>query len=290
MKLSYRMSKTSKPRNIEQLSDEELITIIKKQNNFLAEMSPKQQEEYKQQKSKYTLSNEIVSLGYFGARHIFEPNHPQFEEIQTYFQTFIEGKYNIIVLVESSVPETTLNVDHDIHTAGERGFITHLAKEMGMKVECIEPDRIAEISYLLQNFKPDDIEYYYYLRGIRDYFRLGRIQDNTTFEEYSQQLLNTHKKLFGSLPHFSNFDFSLEHMKVINKNITGKDFDINNRLDVNPRKLDTIIGQIAHATDLFRDFSHIRKIEQCLNDGYCVFIVNGEDHAVIQRPVLERMF
>lgn len=286
------MTEKSEPENIKILSDEELYTILIKQDANFAALSNEQQEKYKQQQGSYTLSNEHVSLGYFGAKHIFEPNNPQFGNIAQDFNLFLEGKNNalVIVLVEGAIPRTTAEIGQDIHETSERGFITHLAKNMDIKVECVEPDRIVEIKYLLEKFKPDEIEYYYYLRAIRDYFRSGRIQDKTTFEDYTAQLLNKHKQMFAVLPEFANFDYSFKHMKQIHENITGEEFDVNKRLDVNPRRQDTIMGKIAHATSSFRDFCHIRKIEQCLIDGYSVFIVNGEDHAIVQRPALELMF
>jgi hypothetical protein len=48
------------------------------------------------------------------------------------------------VLVEGSIPNTSQDMDRDIHKTGERGFIAHIAKDMEIKVDCIEPDRIAK--------------------------------------------------------------------------------------------------------------------------------------------------
>jgi hypothetical protein len=96
--------------------------------------------------------------------------------------------------------------------------------------------------------------------------------------------------LFDSLTEFTEFDFTLEHMKEIHNKITGSEFDVNNRIDINPRKQDTVIGQISHASSSYRDFYHVRKIEQELNSGYAVFVVNGNEHALVQRPALEKMF
>jgi len=282
----------SKSENMTSLSDEELYSIIIKEDEKFSTLSPDKQETYKLENVRYSLSNEEVSLEYFGAKHCYEPGNKQFDNIEQAFNLFLEGNSGkpVIVLVEGTIPKTGPDIVQDIHASGERGFITHLAKDMSIKVECIEPDRILEIRYLLDNFKPDEIEYYYYLRAIRDFFRPGKIQDETTFEDYSTQILNGHKQMFAVLPEFADFDYSIKHMKQIHKNITGDEFNVNKRLDVNPRKQDTIIGKVSRASSIFRDFFHIQKIKQCLNDGYSVFIVNGEDHAIFQRSALERVF
>lgn len=271
------------------MEDSELFNFITRQNNLLSSLSSTERESLKLQNAHYKLANENVSLEYYGAKHIFDPVSPQFKDIEKSFLSYIEGKdlSKTVVLVEGSIPATSGNIEQDIHQTGERGFITHLAKEGGIEVACLEPDRADEVKYLLEEFRPDQIEYYYYLRAIRDYFRPGRIQITTSFEDYSAQLLEQHKGMFANVEEFSDFDFSLINMKRIHKDLTGLDFDQNKRLDIDPRRGNNIINRISRASSNFRDFYHIKAIGRCLGEGYSIFIVNGEDHAVVQRPALE---
>jgi len=277
---------------IRSLTDDELYKSISEQDSLLASLTKAQLERYKHRNSHYSLSNEQTTLEYFGAEHVFDPKNPQFSSIERAFNAYLFGKdlTNVSVLVEGSVPATTNNIEQDIRFTGERGFITHLARDKGVEVKCIEPDRVAEAVFLLEQFQPYEIEYYYYLRAIRDYFRLGRIQDETSFEDYSKQLLKKHKQLYGGLEEFSNFDFSLENIIKIHKDIIGSEFDPNARLDINPRNTNTVINYISKASSNFRDFFHVRAIEGLLNEGYILFIVNGYEHAIVQRPALETMF
>ena len=93
--------------------------------------------------------------------------------------------------------------------------------------------------------------------------------------------------MLSGVTEFQYFDFSLENMKLIHIELTGNDFDQNNRLDINPRRNNSVINKISQTSSNYRDFYHIKNIERYLSEGYSVFVVNGEDHAVIQRPTLE---
>ncbi len=266
-----------KPEMIKTLSDIDLYTTLMNTTSFMEKLPNDKLAEYKTSNSHYSFTNSNVSLEYFGAQHVFTPNHPQFSNIGNAFESFTEGKEpsKVVVFVEGSIPATTSNIEEDIYSAGERGYITHLAKIKNIEVRCIEPDRIEEVKYLLKHFPPDQIEYYYYLRAVRNYDRSKRIKENTTFELYSEQILNHHKKIYGNLEAFGKYDFSMRSIKNTHRNITGEDFGQNKRLDINPRKPTTIINTISKLSSAFRDFYHVRTIEQALNEGKSVFIVNG---------------
>jgi hypothetical protein len=276
---------------INPVGDVELLESIVDQDQKLSTLQNTERESFIAQNSHYILSNQLVELEYYGAKHIFEPKNPQFNKIGKSFQSFAEGKNSakVVVFVEGSVPITSSDIEQDIHHNGERGFITHLARETGVEVASLEPNRVSEIKYLLEQFKPKEIEYYYYLRAIRDYFRPGRIETDTSFEEYSKQLLKQHSDMYKGIVEFSDFDFSLEHMKRIHEDITNRSFDQNIRIDIDPRKSDNVINKISKTCSIFRDLYHIRSIEKYLSKGFSAFVVNGEEHAVVQRMALEIM-
>jgi hypothetical protein len=286
------MDEKPKPEVIMMPTDQEIYQAILAQDSSLTSMSRDELESYKQYNSHFELSNESLLLEYFGADHIYNPDNRQFAEIAEAFESFLKRteKLKPIVLVEGSIPDTSDDINRDIHTAGERGFITHLAKQKTVEVQCLEPSRTDEVIYLLETFSPSEIAYYYYLRAVRDYFRPGRMQDSAGFEEYSTQLLNQGKIILGSLPEFSDFDFSFENVKNIHKELFGDDFDPNYRVNIDPRGNLNIINKISNASSTFRDFYHVKNIGKCLEDGYSVFIVCGRDHAVTQKPSLESMF
>lgn len=271
------------------MEDAKLFETIVEQDQKISALPNAERESFIVQNSHYRLSNKLVELEYYGAKHTYEPKNPQFGKINESFQSFTEeiDLTKVVVLVEGSIPTTSSNVEQDIHQNGERGFITHLAREKGIDVACLEPDRATEVRYLLEQFKSDQIEYYYYLRAIRDYFRPGRIQTGISFDDYSRQVLEQHKDMYKDIGEFSDFDFSLDIMKRIHEDITGKGFDQNSRLDIDPRRSDNVINKISKACSNFRDFYHVRTVERYLTEGYSIFVVNGEEHAVIQRPALE---
>ncbi len=279
-------------KTLKTLSDSELFGLIATQDTQLGELSNDALEEYELKYSHYSLTSNNVDLEYFGAKHIFTPDHPQFEQITSAFTLFLEGKEpsTVIAFVEGSMPAIKPNIEDAIHAAGERGYLAYLSMERNVEVRCVEPSRVLEMKHLLEHFPADQIEYYYYLRAIRDYFRPGGVQDGTTFEEYSQHLLNGHKRMFEELEAFNGYSFSMGEIEKTHKVITGGEFDRNKRLDINPREISTVINAISKASSTFRDFYHVRAIEEALKEGKNAFVVNGEDHAVIQRPALEEMF
>jgi hypothetical protein len=283
------MDEKPRCREINRPSDSDLKEILFKEDEILASLPKPQLEVYREGKSKYELSNGSVSILYFGARHTFDPGNPQFQEIEKSFNNFMVDKepLSVVVLVEGFVPRITEDINSDIRFTGERGYTTHLAKDSGVRVECVEPDRTEEVRHLLEIFRPEEIEYYYYLRAVRDYLIKGNIHGEKTFEQYSKEMLNGHKKMFGSLSEFADFNFSFENMKNIHRSITGAEFDEQRMLSVNPRSNRTIVNKVAHECSSFRDFSHVRNIEKYLGEGYSVFIVCGSDHATIQRAALE---
>lgn len=286
------MDEKPKTETLKTLSDSELVGLIETQTSFLEQLPKEDLERYILVNSRYSLGGEDVALEYFGAYHIFTPDHTQFEKIATAFKLFLEGKEpsNVVAFVESSIPAIKPSIEETIHATGERGYLAYLSRERNIEVRCVEPDRVLEMKYLLGNFPADQIAYYYYLRAIRDYFRQGRIQDGTTFEEYSQHLLSGHKRMFGELEEFKDYSFSMGDIENTHRLITGEEFDRNSRLDIDPRKTTTVINAISKASSTFRDFYHVRAIEGALTEGKSVFIVNGKDHAIIQRPALSEMF
>lgn len=272
------------------LTGEEVLELMNDKGKELSNKSP----DNRYFEIVSTCHYKLPDIEYFGAKHSYDPEHPQFEALQKSFGAFVDTAESPVVLVEGSLPEASPDLGSAIKSEGERGFVAHLARERGVAVECVEPSRADEAKFLREFYTPEQIEYYYFLRAIRDYYRKGKGKDEgITFDTYAEGILASHKEQIGELEDWQNFDFSLDNIKRIHKSLFYSDFDTHVEqsagLSVDPRGHASVINEVSARSDQFRDFHHLRKLKELLETGRQVFIVNGEGHAVVQRPVLEKL-
>lgn len=272
------------------LTDREVSSIIGSKDRYLSNKSPGNRNFEIVSTCHYKLPN----IEYFGAKHLYDSNHPQFEAIQRAFGEFANNAESPTVLVEGSLSVNTSDMDSAIKTAGERGFVAHLARERNIAVESIEPSRVDEVTFLLNFYPCEQIEYYYFLRASRDYYRKGKGKNvGISFDEYAQGILSSHRDRFGELEGWKDFDFSLDSIRNTHKNLFDSDFDPNDETfagtHIDPKGHVSLINEISARCDQFRDLHHLKKIKEQLEAGRQVFVVSGEEHAVVQRPVLEKL-
>src|SRR3989339_296234 len=270
----------------EYLSGEDVMALLEVASKSLADKSPEDRSAEVHHNCRYTLPG----LEYFGADHAYNSDHPQFALMKKSFQEFVDKYPNPVVLVESSLPRQSPDSESAIARDGERGFVAFLARERGIAVECLEPSRKDEIEYLQKYFSEEQIECYYFLRAIRGY-QLPRAEGSSKveFDVLARSILAHHETMYGKLAGWEHFGFNLEHLRRIYNELTGEPLDFYKGVDVDPRGDASVINQVANKCSLYRDFCHLRTIKEQLEAGNQVFVVNGKEHAVIQKAVLERL-
>jgi hypothetical protein len=277
-------------RHLEPLSNGEILEGLEKATIHFENKLPRNRYFEVVSTSHYILPD----IEYFGAKHSFDSAHPQFASLDKSLTDFVVNTQNPIVLVESSLPAESSNLKDALISDGERGFVAALAREKGIVVDCLEPSRQQEVAFLEQYFSKDQIECYYFLRASRDYHRRGRGKDmGVSFDHFAEGILNSHKQTFGQADSWVDYDFSLKHFYEIYKDLFGTDFDYEDQTflgkHVDPKGHHSVINMVSAKCDLFRDSNHINKIQEQLELGRQVFIVNGEEHAATQRSVLEKL-
>ena len=238
----------------------------------------------------FTIRNPKKYLLFFGARHVYDPKDLQFNQLREALVKFLKEtkENNCLVLVEGN--RFLANSEEEgIKHGGEGGFITFLANQKNIPVVSPEPPFLSLYQELTKQFPR---EYIYYMRMAQWLAQWHRLLDENKqgFEKYfSEGYLKGYKEEFG----WSDFDFSIENIKIIHKNLFNNDFDGNNGdffyQISRPDKEISIINEVARAASLIRNIYIVEQIKKYWDDGKNIFIVYGSGHAIIQEPALRAL-
>ncbi len=236
----------------------------------------------------YSIDKGQQVLYYFGASHSNDPADPQFIQLKDFWSEFLnktEGKQRI-ALNEGGLRKPLDDEKEAIINDSEAGLITSLATKNNILIESPEPTRLIDIGVLAEKYTKDQIQYYYFARMV---YQWNRMNINQSFEEYIDEFLKADKELNG----WKDFDFSLENMKQIHKNLFGGEFDERDSEFfyniIKPTYRTTVINCFSQDQGVNRDSFIVKEIVKFWEKGNNIFIVFGEAHAFIQGPALEAL-
>ena len=237
----------------------------------------------------YVFSEEKGSqkLVYFGARHSFDPQDPQFDQIEKLWNEmkthYLSEK--MVVVIEGGFMNNEYERDEYITRAGESGLLIYLAKKANVEIKCFEPGNKL-FNTLTKEYTKEEIFYHQMAQRALQWNKLTRKPD---FEEYTIQFLKKLQEETG----WNDFEFSLAHVKKIHTNIFSKPF---NETDQNffqsivtPTNDSTVINKISRGMDVVRDIAIVQGILDEWQKGKSVFVVYGASHAVIQERALKSL-
>ena len=247
--------------------------------------------EYSKLKSErlysYVLSNQSQYLYYVGFNHSNDPTNPDFNTLDEFWSDFLlktDGK-NRIVLVERNIRKYFENRDKSIiQGGGEGGYTTHLAIKNTIQVFCPEPSKDVVMNTLLSEFTKDQIAYFYFVRymSLHHNFDYKLNSDNKYFLALLKKVIKAASGL--------DFDYSLNDIAKIHKNIFGTTIDMENKGFFDqlllPYENQTLINKVAYRLQYIRDNWIVGKIEKLWKEGKSIFIVYGNTHAVIQERAI----
>ena len=235
----------------------------------------------------YVISHNGHYLYYFGARHSFDPEHPQFLELNAFWREFLEKtqRMNCLVLNEGGKRQTMPSEEAAISAGAEAGLITFLAAKEDIETYSPEPTKKEEIGEWLNVYSKEEVEYYFFSRAVCQWHKLLPRPD---FQSYIAKPLLRHAKELG----WKDFDFSLNHMKEVHKSLFGGKFNENDRqffeCIASPVYRTTIISQISNDLDINRNSYIVNKIKWFWHSGKNLFVVYGSGHAIVQEPALKK--
>ena len=237
----------------------------------------------------FTLKSGSNFVYYFGEKHSFDPDHPQWSDEKEFWNKFLEDTRDKkrIVFIEGGKRPVEADENQSILKHGGMGLVTYLAHEAQIETFSPEPDEKYERSEMEKEFSREEIQYYYFARIVHQW---SKKQDpKPDFKEYVNGYLEGDKKESG----WVDFDFSLEAMKKIHSNLFNKLFDENDTNlfydAITPVELNTMVNKVSRASSQIRDQYIVQQICDYVSKGYSIYLQYGASHAVMQEPLLKEL-
>lgn len=205
-----------------------------------------------------------------GARHSYDPNHPQFKEINQYWKKFLSepNLINSIVLIEGGERPRSKTIKKAITSNGEAGYMTYLGWKAGIKTISPEPNESVEIKKLRKKFSQDEIMYYYFARMAAQWQRSDRSFD---FDSYVS--LQRYRPITG----WQDYNFSHERFIQMHNEQNNHTFD-------REHCSECLIGYnssswvVADGSSKIRDSYIFKQIKKFWDEGKNLFIIFGTWH------------
>ncbi|MEK7087414.1 MAG: hypothetical protein AAB958_01795 [Patescibacteria group bacterium] len=231
----------------------------------------------------FSLKKNNATLFYLGVRHSWNPTDKQFNIIKQKWLDFLKIAKHPLAVVESRGWKIYNTEKEAISKGGEIDFMAYLCHQANVPISCFEPDRGSEINALLQQFPKEQIAYYYFARAISQWYRLTQKPD---INSYLLPFLQRDKKASG----WNDFEFSLENMKNVHRQLFNTELDFNNveffsKIE-NPTREDNPLKDVVRASGKYRDQTTTDSIKNTWNQGYNLFIIYGEGHARNHEKIL----
>lgn len=226
-------------------------------------------------------------LIFFGANHSRDPSNFQYPILAELWKTYSERfePHKCIVLVEGGkrfYPEPTL--DEAVINGSEGSFISYLAFEKKIRIECPEPSRDIINTHLERSFSLDEIQYYYFARVVHQW---SRFLDKPSFDDYIDKCLK-HDEIENG---WQNYDYSFTHMMNLHKKFFRTKFDYHDSnffySHINPFMYTSVINEVSYDEGRYRDIHIVKEILKYLSLGLSPFAVFGSGHAVVQEQALK---
>ncbi len=237
----------------------------------------------------YHLSKGAQHLYFFGSRHVYDPNDEQIPKLEIFWEDFsaTTNGSERIVLVEGGKRAILNSKKEAIETGGEIQYTAFLAAQSDISIESPEPRASHWFQELASRFSKDAVAYYDFARVC---YQWNQKDVRPSFETYVSNFLEANIKNSG----WNDYDFSLEHMKEIHYDLfhtmfkeDDKEFFYN---VINPTTSFSIINKISLADDEgIRDTYILSEIERYWNEGKSLFIIYGQQHAVILEKALRKL-
>lgn len=239
---------------------------------------------------KVVLQSGSNFLYYFGERHSYDPADPQWIQLKTFWEDFLQktNGQKRIVFTEGGIRPYVESMEEAVLTHGGMGLITHLATKANVNTYSPEPNEKTERDELETKFSRDQIQYYYFARVVHQWNEKQNPKSN--FKEYIEPFLKGDQISSG----WTDFDFSVENMKNIHTKIFHTEFSESDQdffyNITNPVVIESVINEVSRASSVFRDEYIVKEIQRYISEGHSIFAEYGCSHVVMQEPFLKEIF
>lgn len=214
-----------------------------------------------------------------GLDHTKDPKNQQFVEVEKQWTKFNPT----VAMAEGRLGFLFSWLQNPVRSFGEGGLTAKLAKANGVKLYSWEPEREAEIEYLLTRYDPVHIAAFYCLRPYRgNYSRLSKDEANRVMKNLIAERTNR-KGIKGFLTSVEQLDslWKADHPQL-------EDW----RTYKHPQNGWPVgmLKEIADATNSVRDEHMCNSIIDLVRKGERVFITMGASHAPrVERALREQL-
>lgn len=230
-------------------------------------------------------------LYYFGANHSHDPENKQYKVLRAFWIDFLEktqGK-NCLVLVEGGKREICDSEEEAIYRGSEASFVTYLASKENIETFSPEPSEKLKFEELAKHFGKEEIVFYHFARMAHQWNKIPELK-RPDFYRYLGNSLSQEQKDSS----WGNFDFSVEHMIRLQKEMFNREFDTHDEkffYDViNPTTNFSKVNAISRFEDEgFRDSYILKEIEKFWNEGKNLFVIYGASHAIMHEPAIRKL-
>lgn len=231
----------------------------------------------------YELTKGNKKLIVLGAAHSNDPNNSQFKKFKESFTKLQPDA----VFVESSSNEANWtdikSEDEVIKIGGESSWLVYSAQKNKIPAFSWDLPYDKEIKLLLGKYSKELIFAKYILRNI-PYF------DKDKIEIQMERRINQFKKASN----WKDFDYSIDNLKRIHKNLFKKEIDFEDRkfylMAPYPFGNDSILNKISRDASIERDKHGVKTILSAFKKYNKVIAIMGATHAVMQEPAYKIYF
>ena len=230
---------------------------------------------------------EGARLRYFGVRHTFDPDDPQYAAMQSIWQelrpteAFFEG-------TGTFVGDT---ITAALQRSGEPGLVRYLASLTATPVHSLEPTRAAEVEFLLPTFTAEQIVLFFVTRAVveeRDRRKLTAPALEPLLTEFLA-LAHATPQLAGVLPDLQAFRAA--HARwfpgMVPELAAAKWFDpVHTSAETGSKFHNDIDGALSSV----RDVHMYRLLARAWRPGVRIFAEVGRDHIPAQAAALKCAF
>jgi hypothetical protein len=225
------------------------------------------------------------SIIFFGASHVRDTLHPQFEAIK---DAFLAQKPQIAFNEGGQIKEdkSFKSEGQAILEDGETGLLKHLCNNSQIKLLNGDMDTSDEFKELLKVYPKDQVLLYLACERFLNPYKSGFLAQMPIEVAYQKDFITYLTKYKFPL---NTQDKSFPYIKSLYFKYFKKPLELENLVEVHDYYLlnTGIFGNIGRKSKEIRDQTLLHKIDDALNDYDRVFVVFGGSHLVAVQPGLQ---